>query len=295
MMSAVSIQVIKDYFEVSKPGVVGLMLFTALVGMLLAEPLDVRPLLVLATVSGIALVAGSAAAINHIADYKIDAAMRRTRERPLPTGKLTKRQVLWFAAFSGGIGMAILMLWVNYLTALLTVLSLLGYAVVYTRYLKYATPQNIVIGGAAGATPPLLGWVAVTNQIELEALLLFLIIFIWTPPHFWALAICRREEYGKANVPMLPVTHGEEYTRLQILLYIILLTAVSILPFVTGMSGAVYLFSVSLLNAVFLYYGISLKITRRMDRAMETFLFSIVYLMLLFAALLLDRYILILA
>lgn len=294
-MSALSVQVIKDYFEVSKPGVVGLMLFTVLVGMLLAEPLNIQPLLILATVFGVALVASSAAAINHIADHKIDAAMRRTCERPLPTGKLTKRQVLLFAAFSGSIGTAILVLWVNYLTALLTIFSLLGYAVIYTRFLKYATPQNIVIGGAAGATPPLLGWVAVTNQIELEALLLFLIIFIWTPPHFWALAIYRREEYGKVNVPMLPVTHGEEYTRLQILLYIVLLTVVSVLPFVTGMSGVIYLFSISLLNAVFLYYGISLKVTRRMDRAMETFLFSIIYLMLLFAALLLDRYVLVLA
>lgn len=279
-----------DYFEVTKPGVVGVMLFTVLVGMLLAEPLHLSPALLVASILGIGLVSGSAAAINQVADHKIDATMDRTRARPLPTGKLSIREVVIFAATIGISGTLILIIWVNYLTAILTVLSLVGYAVIYTRYLKYATPQNIVIGGAAGATPPLLGWTAVTNQVEYQALLLFLIIFIWTPPHFWALALYRKDEYANANVPMLPVTHGEQYTRLHILLYIILLSIISILPFVTGMSGPIYLFSAILLNVIFLYYGIVLIVTKSMEKAMETFVFSIIYLMLLFAGFLLDRY-----
>ncbi len=282
--------VIKDYLEVCKPKVVAVMLFTVLVGMLLAAPLTLSPATLLATLAGVALVAGSAAAINQVADHRIDAVMRRTRGRPLPAGNLSPRRVLAFAAIIGVAGTVILALWVNLLTALLTVLSLVGYAFVYTRFLKYATPQNIVIGGAAGATPPLLGWTAVTGQVDFPALLLFLIIFAWTPPHFWALALYRKDDYAAAAVPMLPVTHGEDYTRLHVLLYTLLLALITMLPFATGMSGAIYLFAALLLNAVFLYYAVSLKITRRRDKAIETFVFSIIYLLLLFAALLVDRY-----
>lgn len=285
----------KDYLEVCKPKVVAVMLFTALVGMLLAAPVALPPPTLLTALAGIALVAGSAAAINQVADHRIDAVMQRTRARPLPAGHLEPRRVLWFAAVIGVAGAVVLAVWVNLLTAVLTVLSLVGYAFVYTRYLKYATPQNIVIGGAAGATPPLLGWTAATGQVDFPALLLFLIIFVWTPPHFWALALYRKDEYADAAVPMLPVTHGEDYTRLHILLYTLLLALITVLPYVTGMSGAIYLFAALLLDAVFLYYAISLKITRSRDKAMETFVFSIIYLMLLFAALLLDRYLLLLS
>ena len=268
------------------------MLFTVLVGMMLAAAPSPLPATLLATLAGVALVAGSAAAINQVADHRIDAVMRRTRGRPLPAGNLSPRRVLAFAAIIGVAGTVILVLWVNWLTALLTVLSLVGYAFVYTRFLKYATPQNIVIGGAAGATPPLLGWTAVTGQVDFPALLLFLIIFAWTPPHFWALALYRKDDYAAAGVPMLPVTHGEDYTRLHVLLYTLLLALITMLPFATGMSGAIYLFAALLLNAVFLYYAVSLKITRRRDKAIETFVFSIIYLLLLFAALLVDRYLL---
>jgi len=285
----------KDYLEVCKPKVVAVMLFTALVGMLLAAPVALPPPTLLTALAGIALVAASAAAINQVADHRIDAVMRRTRARPLPAGHLEPRRVLWFAAVIGVAGALLLALWVNLLTALLTVLSLVGYAFVYTRYLKYATPQNIVIGGAAGATPPLLGWTAATGQVDFPALLLFLIIFVWTPPHFWALALYRKDEYADAAVPMLPVTHGEDYMRLHILLYTLLLALVTLLPYVTGMSGAIYLFGALLLDAVFLYYAVSLKVTRSRDKAMETFVFSIIYLLLLFAALLLDRYLLLLS
>ena len=291
VLSQNTIELCKDYFEVTKPKVVGLMLFTVLVGMLLAKPLSLSPLLLIMSLVGIGMVAGSAAAINQVADHRIDAAMRRTRTRPLPSGKLTSKQVLAFAAVIGLLGTIVLIVWVNYLTAVLTVLSLVGYAFIYTRFLKYATPQNIVIGGAAGATPPLLGWTAVTNQIELGGLLLFLIIFVWTPPHFWALALYRKKEYASVKVPMLPVTHGEDYTRLHIVLYTVLLTVVSVLPFVTGVAGAIYMFAALILDAIFLYYSIAMKITRSMDKAMETFTFSIIYLLLLFAALLLDCYV----
>jgi protoheme IX farnesyltransferase len=236
------------------------------------------------------LVASAAAAINHVADSRIDAAMDRTKARPLPTGSLDKTQVMTFAIVIGAIGMALLLTKVNALTAWLTFASLVGYAVIYTMYLKRATPQNIVIGGAAGATPPLLGWTAVTGQVEADGLLLFLIIFTWTPPHFWALAIYRKEEYAKVDVPMLPVTHGEDYTRLQITLYTILMCIITIFPVFTGMSGMLYLVSVLLLNAGFLYYAISLQITKSSKKAIGTFVYSIIYLMLLFAVLLLDRY-----
>jgi protoheme IX farnesyltransferase len=239
---------------------------------------------------GIALVASSAAAINHVADSRIDAAMDRTKLRPLPSGSLDKTSVLMFAVLIGALGMVLLIMKINMLTAVLTFLSLVGYAVVYTMYLKRATPQNIVIGGAAGATPPLLGWTAITGSVDADALVLFLIIFTWTPPHFWALAIYRKEEYAKVDIPMLPVTHGEDYTRLQITLYTVLMSLVTVLPYFTGMSGWLYLGSALLLNAGFLYYSISLQITKSRTKAINTFVYSIVYLMVLFAMLLLDRF-----
>lgn len=280
----------QDYWEVCKPRVVALMVFTALVGMLLAAPGDVAPATLIFGILGIALVAAAAAAINQLADRHVDAVMSRTRMRPLPTGHLDARHVLVFATIIGGLGMAILIAFVNVLTAVLTFVSLVGYAAVYTLYLKHATPQNIVIGGAAGATPPLLGWTAVTGQIDPNALLLFLIIFTWTPPHFWALALYRKADYAKVNIPMLPVTHGEDYTRLYILLYTLLLVVITVLPFATGMSGTIYLVGVLILNAIFLYYAVALKWLRRRALAIQTFVYSIVYLMLLFALLLFDRY-----
>jgi len=281
----------KYYFEVCKPKVVALMLFTTLVGMLIAAPLTLPFSTMISALFGIALVSAAAAAINHVSDHRIDALMQRTKDRPLPTGVLSPREVLIFAGVIGVTGTVILVLWVNMLTAILTLLSLVGYAVVYTRFLKYATPQNIVIGGAAGATPPMLGWTAATGQLDFGAFLLFLIIFVWTPPHFWTLAMCRKEEYAKAGVPMLPVTHGEDFTRLQILLYIVLLALVTLLPYITALSGMIYLFSAVLLNAIFIYYGVALRVNRSPKKAMEAFGYSIVYLMLLFTALLLDRYI----
>ena len=280
----------RDYLELCKPKVVALMVFTAIVGMLLAVPGQLALSTFLYATIGIALVASSAAAINHVADSRIDAAMDRTKLRPLASGALEKGQVLWFAACIGTVGMAILIYKINLLTAVLTFGSLVGYAVIYTMYLKRATPQNIVIGGAAGATPPLLGWTAVTGQVETNGLLLFLIIFTWTPPHFWALALYRKEEYAKVDIPMLPVTHGEDYTRLQITLYTILMCVITVFPFLTGMSGWVYLISALLLNSGFLYHAVSLQITKNKTKAINTFVYSIVYLMLLFAVLLLDRY-----
>lgn len=266
------------------------MVFTAIVGMLLAAPGQVGLAALIYGTIGIALVASSAAAINHVADSRIDAAMARTQQRPLATGALDKPRVLLFAAVIGIAGMWILITKINVLTAVLTFASLVGYAVVYTMYLKRATPQNIVIGGAAGATPPLLGWTAITGQVDANALLLFLIIFAWTPPHFWALALYRKEEYAKVDIPMLPVTHGDDYTRLHITLYTILLVIVTVMPFLTGMSGLVYLVSALLLGGGFLYYSISLQITKKREKAIKTFVYSIVYLMLLFAVLLFDRY-----
>ncbi|MBA2410895.1 MAG: protoheme IX farnesyltransferase [Gammaproteobacteria bacterium] len=280
----------QDYLELCKPRVVALMVFTALVGMLLAAPGAVGTAPLIFGNLGIALVASSAAAINHLADRHMDAVMARTRLRPLPSGHLEARHVLLFACAIGALGMAILIAFVNTLTAVLTFVSLVGYAVIYTLYLKHATPQNIVIGGAAGATPPLLGWTAVTGQVDPHALLLFLIIFTWTPPHFWALALYRKAEYAKVNVPMLPVTHGDDYTRLYILLYTLLMVVITVLPFATGMSGPIYLAGALVLNAVFLYYAVALMVTKRRALAMKTFVYSIVYLMLLFALLLFDRY-----
>jgi protoheme IX farnesyltransferase len=281
----------RNYIELCKPKVVTLIVFTAVVGMLLAVP-GIPPLdtLIYSTV-GIALAASSAAAVNHFIDQKADAEMKRTQNRPLPKGELSSKNVIIFALVIGSIGMALLIFMVNTLTAVLTFLSLIGYAIIYTVYLKKMTPQNIVIGGAAGAAPPLLGWCAMTGEIHPYALLLFLIIFVWTPPHFWALAIARREEYAKVEIPMLPVTHGPEFTRLHILLYTVLLLIVTLLPYLTGMSGLIYLMAAVPLGLGFIYFAI-LMMRRKDDRtAMRTFGYSIIYLMVMFAALLIDHYV----
>ncbi|WP_020563385.1 heme o synthase [Methylosarcina fibrata] len=280
----------KNYLTLCKPNVVLEMLFTAVVGMLLAVP-GMPPLDVLIySVVGIALAASSAAAINHFIDRKADAEMKRTKNRPLPQGALSSAKVLSFAVILGVASMLLLVLKVNALTAVLTFLSLFGYAIVYTVYLKHMTPQNIVIGGAFGATPPLLGWCAMTGEVHPYALLLMLIIFVWTPPHFWALAIARRDEYAKVNIPMLPVTHGPDFTRLQILLYTILLLIVTLLPYLTGMSGLVYLGSAVLLGAIFLWFAVLMMRHKDNRTAMKTFGYSIVYITLLFAALIVDHY-----
>ncbi len=278
------------YFELCKPRVVYLIVFTAVVGMLLAVP-GWPPLnAVIAGTLGIALAASSAAAINHLLDRRIDAVMARTRDRPLPSGQLGIRQVLWFALILGVVSMILLVVWVNPLTAVLTFFSLIGYAIIYTLWLKRATPQNIVIGGAAGAAPPLLGWTAVTGSIDPGALILFLIIYAWTPPHFWALAIHRRHDYAAVDIPMLPVTHGVQFTRWHILFYTILLIIVSILPFLTGMSGLLYLSGVTVLNIGFLWYALRMLSGKDDSLPMQTFSYSIIYLMLLFVFLLVDHY-----
>ncbi|MCB1785022.1 MAG: protoheme IX farnesyltransferase [Chromatiaceae bacterium] len=281
----------KDYLQLCKPNVVALIVFTAVVGMLLAAP-GMVPLdaLVFGTL-GIGLAAASAAAINHVVDQKIDAVMGRTSGRPLPKGAVSSRDALVFALIIGAIAMATLALLVNALTAWLTFLSLIGYAVIYTMYLKRATPQNIVIGGAAGAAPPVLGWAAVTGSVDPGALLLFLIIFTWTPPHFWALAIHREEEYRKVDMPMLPVTHGSDFTRLQILLYTVLLLVVTLLPYGYGMSGGLYLGGAIVLGLGFLYYAVRLYRNDDNRMPMRTFGYSIIYLMALFALLLTDHYV----
>ena len=280
-----------QYLELCKPRVVFLIVFTAVVGMFLAVPGWPPFVALLAGTLGIGLAASSAAAINHLLDHRIDAKMARTRRRPLASGKLTEKKVLVFALALGLLSMAILLLWVNPLTAALTFLSLIGYAIVYTVWLKRATPQNIVIGGAAGAAPPVLGWTAVTGNLDPHALLLFLIIFVWTPPHFWALAIYRKDEYALVDIPMLPVTHGAEFTRLQILLYTVLLVIVTMLPFLTQMSGVVYLAGVSVLNLGFLWYAMRMMVSRDILLPMYTFAFSITYLMVLFVFLLVDHYV----
>ncbi len=282
---------IAEYFELTKPKVVGLIVFTAIVGMFLAVPgLPPWPAVIFGTL-GIGLAASSAAAINHILDARIDAEMKRTHRRPLPSGQLNETQAGIFAASLGVISMLILVFAVNLLTALLTFISLIGYAIIYTVYLKRATPQNIVIGGAAGAAPPVLGWMAVTNTVDPNALLLFLIIFTWTPPHFWALAIARKDDYAKVNIPMMPVIYGVKFTRLQILLYTILLFIVSLLPYFTGMSGVFYLFGAIMLGGGFLYYAIAMMTQEKPELPMQTFAYSINYLMALFAFLLIDHYI----
>jgi protoheme IX farnesyltransferase len=281
---------LREYYELCKPRVVMLITFTAIVGMFLATP-GMVPLDVLGLGSlGITLMAASAAAINQLLDRHVDARMARTCGRPLVTGTLTVAESLTFAAVLGTLGFGVLFAWINALTAWLTLATLIGYAGVYTLFLKRATPQNIVIGGAAGAAPPVLGWAAVTGTVDPNALLLFLIVFVWTPPHFWALAIDRRDEYAKADIPMLPVTHGIEFTRLQVLLYTVLLVAVSVLPFVSGMSGLPYLAGALALGAVFLYYAVRLRFAPTPGLPMRTFGYSIVYLMAIFSLLLVDHY-----
>lgn len=280
----------RDYLELTKPRVIALMILTAIIGMLLAQPgLPSWSVLVFGNL-GIALLAAAAAVVNHVVDKKIDLVMARTRKRPVATGRLNTTEALGFAMTLGLGGMIVLVTMVNMLTAWLTLGSLIGYAVVYTLFLKRATPQNIVIGGLAGAMPPLLGWTAVTGQVEANALLLVLIIFAWTPPHFWALAIHRKEEYAKAGIPMLPVTHGNRYTELHIILYTLVLLAVSVMPFVTGMSGPLYLVGATLLGLRFLQYTV--RLWRGDDRrvALATFKYSITYLMLLFVLLLVDHF-----
>jgi heme o synthase len=281
---------IHQFYQLTKPRVVSLIVFTAIIGMFLAVPgmPPWQPLL--AATIGIALVAGAAAAFNCLVEQKIDAIMARTRARPLPRGTLTSAHTLIFASIVGGIGLAILYYGVNALTMWLTLGTFVGYAVIYTVILKPMTPQNIVIGGASGAMPPVLGWAAMTGEVTVEALMLFLIIFTWTPPHFWALALYRREEYAKAGVPMLPVTHGEKFTRLNLLLYTIILVACSLLPFTVKLSGLIYLVSALALGAGFMVYAIRIYREYSDQLARKTFRYSIVYLTALFAALLIDHY-----
>jgi protoheme IX farnesyltransferase len=281
---------IRSFGALTKPRVVSLILFTAVIGMFLATPGGVPLEILLAGTAGIALVAGAAAAMNCLVEQKIDAVMSRTRWRPLPQGELSAAQTLVFAGALGGIGLWVLHHYVNALTMWLTLATFVGYAIVYTVILKPATPQNIVIGGASGAMPPVLGWAAVTGQVTIEPLLLFLIIFAWTPPHFWALALYRTEDYARAGVPMLPVTHGRRYTQLQVLLYTLILFAVSLLPYVIRMSGLAYLVAASVLGAVFLLYALRIYLAYSDAVAQKTFRYSIVYLALLFAALLVDHY-----
>jgi len=281
----------RDYYELTKPRVVSLIVFTAIVGMFLSVPGWPDPAALLFGTVGIGLAASSAAVFNHVLDHRIDILMMRTRGRPLPQGKLTEKSALTFASVLAVIAMIILWFLVNPLTAVLTFASLIGYAVIYTVFLKRATPQNIVIGGAAGAAPPVLGWTAVTGEVTASALLLFLIIFVWTPPHFWALAIARKDEYEKVGIPMLPVTHGEEFTRLNILLYTVLLVLITIIPYLIGMSGLIYLVVALALDAIFLYLAIRMRnAPADLSLPMRTFRYSISYLGLLFAALLLDHY-----
>ncbi|MGI9228646.1 MAG: heme o synthase [Gammaproteobacteria bacterium] len=284
-----------SYLALCKPKIVALIVFTAVVGMLLSTPAMVPWEILIAGTIGIGLAAASAAALNHVVDEKIDSIMSRTQSRPLPRGSVTTRHALIFAATLCLASMLILILFVNTFTAVLTLFSLIGYGVVYSMYLKRATPQNIVIGGAAGAAPPVLGWAAVSNSLDPHALLLFLIIFAWTPPHFWALAVYRRQDYAKADIPMLPVTHGTAFTQLQILLYTLILFIVSLLPYLTLMSGLCYLLGAVVLGLIFLYYTLKLIKTRDDRVAMQTFSFSIWYLLGLFAFLLLDHYIPLLA
>lgn len=296
-MSAVSVARLQrigvsfqNFLALCKPRVTALIVFTAMIGMFLATPGIVPLDLLIAATLGIGLASGAAAAFNCLIEQKIDARMARTRARPLPTGQVTSNQTMLFATLMGGLGLAILYFFVNPLTMWLTFGTFLGYAVIYTVFLKPATPLNIVIGGASGAMPPILGWAAVNNVVSPESLILFLIIFAWTPPHFWALALYRREEYAKVGMPMLPVTHGEAFTLLHILLYTIILVTVSFMPYGLGMSGVIYLVSAAILNAIFMAYVIGLYRKYSDDLAKRTFRYSIVYLTLLFAVLLVDHY-----
>jgi protoheme IX farnesyltransferase len=281
---------LRAFYSLTKPRVVSLIVFTAVIGMFLATP-GVVPLgTLLASTFGIALVAGAAAAVNCLVEQKIDAVMKRTQWRPLPQGELSAAQTLVFAGVLGGTGLWLLFHFVNALTMWLTLATFVGYAIVYTVILKPATPQNIVIGGAAGAMPPVLGWAAVSGEVTIEAMLLFLIIFAWTPPHFWALALYRTDDYARAGVPMLPVTHGRRYTQLQVLLYTLILFAVSLLPYTIAMSGVVYLVAALVLGGLFLGYALRIYLAYSDALAQKTFRYSIAYLALLFAALLVDHY-----
>ena len=281
---------LRSYYVLCKPNVVYMMLICALVGMLLAEESVTSVTNILVALIGIALCSGSAAAINQVIDRKADASMTRTDQRPLPQGELSATHASSFAFVIGVAGALVLYLYINTLTMILTIASLIGYAFIYTVYLKRATPQNIVIGGLAGAAPPLLGWAAISNTIDPYALLLVLIIFVWTPPHFWALAIYRKDEYAKESIPMLPVTHGVAFTKLQIVLYTIILFIVSILPYIVLMSGGIYLISAVILSSMFMYYSIKLYFSSDDEIAMKTFNFSIYYIFLIFVALLCDHY-----
>lgn len=281
---------LRNFYALCKPRVTALIVFTAIIGMLMATPGMVSWQILLASTVGIAFASGAAAAFNCLIEHKIDAMMARTRARPLATGQVSHMETLLFASVLGGAGLMILYTWVNPLTMWLTLGTFVGYAVVYTVFLKPATPMNIVIGGASGAMPPILGWAAVNNTVSPESLVMFLIIFAWTPPHFWALALYRREEYAKVGMPMLPVTHGEQFTLLHILLYTVILVVVSLMPYGLGMSGWLYLWSSIALNAVFMYYVIGLYRQYSDALAKTTFKYSILYLSLLFAALLLDHY-----
>lgn len=280
----------RNFFSLCKPRVTSLIVFTAIIGMYLSSPGMVPLSLLLTATFGIAMVSGAAAAFNCLIEQKIDARMARTRARPLPTGQVTSSQTAVFATVLGAMGLGMLYVWVNPLTMWLTLATFFGYAVIYTVYLKPATPLNIVIGGASGAMPPVLGWAAVTNSVPSEALILFLIIFAWTPPHFWALALYRRREYANSGLPMLPVTHGEKFTQLHILLYTIILVTITIMPFSMGMSGMLYLAGAAILNAGFLYYTIRLYRVYSDRLAQQTFRYSIVYLTALFAVLLADHF-----
>ena len=281
---------LRSYYELCKPNVVYMMLICAFVGMLLAEESVSSFGYLFVSLTGIAFCAASAAAVNQVIDRNTDASMTRTDQRPLPQGELSPTHASLFALIIGILGALILYLYVNTLTMILTLSSLVGYAFIYTVYLKRATPQNIVIGGLAGAAPPLLGWSSITNTIDPYALLLVLIIFVWTPPHFWALAIYRKDEYAKESIPMLPVTHGVAFTKLQIVLYTIILFIVSVLPYVVLMSGEIYLFSALILSTIFLYYSINLYFSNDDEDAMSTFQFSIYYIFLIFLALLIDHF-----
>jgi heme o synthase len=280
----------RDYLELCKPNVVALMILTSLIGMLLATDQMVSLDVLILGNLGIALCAGSAAAVNHIVDRQIDDKMARTHNRPIARGRIEPYQAVLFALATGVLGMAILLIYINQITAWLTLASSIGYAFVYTMYLKRATPQNIVIGGLAGAAPPLLGWTAVTGEIHYNALLLVLIIYAWTPPHFWALAIHRKDDYAKAEIPMLPVTHGEQYTKINIVLYTLLLIIITALPFLTGMFGWLYLTGALLLGAGFLYWSLVMLLGQDDQSGMKTFKYSITYLMVLFCIMLIDHY-----
>ena len=282
----------RDYYEITKPNVVALLVLTALVGMCLSTPGAIPWQVLVPSMLGIALLSSAAASINHIVDEHIDSIMGRTFNRPIAKGRISAKNASIFAIVLAITGFTMLYALVNPLTAWLTFSGLVGYSFVYTMYLKRATPQNITIGGLAGAIPPLLGWTAMTNEIHANALLLVLLIFTWTPPHFWALAIHRKAEYAKVNIPMLPVTHGINFTKTQILLYTVLLFVVGLLPYIVGMSNWLYLIAAVTLNSMFLFYAWKLKFNADTNTAMDTFKFSIIHLMLLFIFLLLDHYLL---